>query len=173
MPAVVYEFLVPAAERAEIVLVRASRSVPVEGGRRFPGDSGDGRATTRVQALVFLLSPEAQLTQHLRLLAQLVSMIEIPSFPREWRKARSEQELAESLLRDERYASITVGDPGPPAELVDRRLREIVVPPQILIAMVRRGTRTIVPDGSTLLREGDRLTVVGSPEAVASLLPRG
>ncbi len=173
VPAVVYEFLVPAAERAEIVLVRAPRSVAVEGGRRFPGDSGDGHATTRVQALVFLLSPEAQLTQHLRLLAQLVSMIEIPSFPREWRKARTEQELAETLLRDERYASITVGDPGPPAELVDRRLREIALPPQILIAMVRRGTRTIVPDGSTLLREGDRLTVVGSPEAVASLLPRG
>ena len=171
VPAVVYEFLVPAGEHSEVVLVRTPRSVAVEGGRRFPGAEGDGGSTTRVQALIFLASPEARLTQHLRLLAQLVSMTEVSSFPREWRKARTEQELTETLLRDERFVSITVGDPGPPSALVNKRLRELTLPGDTLIAMVRRGDHTIVPHGNTILREGDRLTVIGSPDDVAELMP--
>lgn len=171
VPAVVYEFLVPAGEHAEVVLVRAPRSIPVEGGRRFPGATADGRPTTRVQALVFLVSPEARLTQHLRVLAQLVSMVEEPSFPRLWRRAANDQELTETLLRDERYVSVVVGEPGPAAALVDRRLREAELPPGTLVALVHRGGRSLVPDGTTMLRAGDRLTIIGAPDAVAGLLP--
>jgi basic amino acid/polyamine antiporter, APA family len=169
VPAVVYDLLVPAGDHSEVVLVRAPRSVPVEGHQRFPGADG-GRDGTHVQALIFLVSPEAKLTQHLRLLAQLVSMVEVPSFPRLWRRADGEQELKETLLRDERFASLVVGDPGPPARMVDRRLRELSFPGNTLVALVTRGDRTIVPDGNTLLREGDRLTIIGSPEHVAELL---
>jgi basic amino acid/polyamine antiporter, APA family len=171
-PAAVYDLMIGDIEHAEVVLVRAPRGVRIAGAGRFPGaGSVDEEATESgtVQALVFLATPEQQVTQHLRLLAQLVSMVEIPGFVRAWRRARTDQELRETLLRDERFASIVVGDPGPPSRMVDKRLREIDFPGDTLVAMVRRGDRTIVPDGSTLLHEGDRLTVLGSPEDVALL----
>jgi basic amino acid/polyamine antiporter, APA family len=159
-------------EHSEVVLVRAKRGVAVAGAGRFPGAgtvNSEATESGRVEALLFLVTPEGLATQHLRLLAQLVSMVEIPGFSRAWRRASSDQELLETLLRDERFASFVVGDPGPPSHMVDKRLREIDFPGDTLVAMVRRGDRTIVPDGDTLLREGDRLTVIGSPHDVAHL----
>jgi basic amino acid/polyamine antiporter, APA family len=147
--------------------------VRVAGAGRFPGAGSTGEApdaSGNVTALLFLASPEEQVTQHLRLLAQLVSMVEERGFARAWLRAAGEQELLETLLRDERFASIVVGDPGPPVKMVDKRLNELTLPGNTLVAMVRRGDRTIVPHGDTLLREGDRLTVIGSPEHVAELL---
>jgi basic amino acid/polyamine antiporter, APA family len=171
-PAAIYDLLVGGIEHSEVVLVRAKRGVAVAGAGRFPGAgtvNSEATESGRVEALLFLVTPEGLATQHLRLLAQLVSMVEIPGFSRAWRRASSDQELLETLLRDERFASFVVGDPGPPSHMVDKRLREIDFPGDTLVAMVRRGDRTIVPDGDTLLREGDRLTVIGSPHDVAHL----
>jgi basic amino acid/polyamine antiporter, APA family len=172
-PAAVFDVLLPGLDHSQVVLVRAQKGVRVAGAGRFPGAGSTGQepdASGNVTALLFLASPEEQVTQHLRLLAQLVSMVEEKGFARAWLRAAGEQELLETLLRDERFASIVVGDPGPPAQMVDKRLRELTFPGNTLVAMVRRGDRTIVPHGDTLLREGDRLTVIGSPEHVAELL---
>jgi basic amino acid/polyamine antiporter, APA family len=171
-PAAIYDLLVDGIEHSEVVLVRAKRGVVVAGAGRFPGTgtvNSEANESGRVDALLFLVTPEGLTTQHLRLLAQLVSMVEVPGFSRAWRRASSDQELLETLLRNERFASIVVGDPGPPSRMVDKRLRELEFPGDTLVAMVRRGGRTIVPDGSTLLREGDRLTVIGSPNDVSRL----
>jgi basic amino acid/polyamine antiporter, APA family len=171
-PAAIYDLLVEGIEHSEVVLVRAKRGVQVAGAGRFPGAgtvNSEPSESGRVDALLFLATPEGLTTQHLRLLAQLVSMVEIPGFRRAWRRASDDQELLETLLRDERFASIVVGNPGPPSRMVDKRLRELEFPGDTLVAMVRRGDRTIVPDGDTLLREGDRLTVIGSPDDVAQL----
>lgn len=172
-PAAVFDVLLPGLRHSEVVLVRAKRGVRIAGAGRFPGAGSTGvepNETGTVPALLFLATPEDHVTQHLRLLAQLVSMVETRGFQRAWQRASSDQELAETLMRDERFASVVVGDPGPPARMVDRRLRELTFPGDTLVAMIRRGDRTIVPDGDTLLREGDRLTVLGSPEHVAQLL---
>jgi basic amino acid/polyamine antiporter, APA family len=174
-PAAIYDLLIDDIEHSEVVLVRARRGVTVAGAGRFPGAgtvNSEATQSGRVEALLFLVTPEGLATQHLRLLAQLVSMVEITGFSRAWRRASSDQELLETLLRDERFASFVVGDPGPPSRMVDKRLRELDFPGDTLVAMVRRGDRTIVPDGDTLLREGDRLTVIGSPNDVARLQPK-
>jgi basic amino acid/polyamine antiporter, APA family len=173
-PAAIYDVLIDGIEHSEVLLVRAKRGVVVASAGRFPGAgtvNSEATQSGRVEALVFLITPEHLPTQHLRLLAQLVSMVEIDGFSRTWRRASSDQELLETLLRDERFASFVVGDPGPPSRMVDKRLRELDFPGDTLVAMVRRGDRTIVPDGDTLLREGDRLTVIGSPDDVARLQP--
>jgi basic amino acid/polyamine antiporter, APA family len=174
-PAAIYDLLVDDIEHSEVVLVRAKRGVTVAGAGRFPGAgtvNSEATQSGRVEALLFLVTPEGLATQHLRLLAQLVSMVEVTGFSRAWRRAGSDQELLETLLRDERFASFVVGDPGPPSRMVDKRLRELDFPGDTLVAMVRRGDRTIVPHGDTLLREGDRLTVIGSPNDVARLQPK-
>jgi basic amino acid/polyamine antiporter, APA family len=171
-PAVVYDLAMTEIDRVELVLVRVPRGVVIGGQRRFPGDEEiAAHEPTTVQALIFHIGVEQRMTEHLRVLAQLASMVEQPEFPREWRRARSDQELKETLLRDERFVSIVVGDAGPPAQMVDRRLREIEFPGDTLVALIRRGSRSIVPHGETMLREGDRLTIVGSPGDVSRLMP--
>ena len=171
-PAVVHDLLRHDLTRPLIVLVRAKRGVRISSGRRFPGSTlpqDTGAAGPRTQALLFLLSPEGRLTEHLRRLAQLVTTVEAETFEDEWRRAHDEQALLETLLRDERYASVTVGAADAPADLADKRLKELDLPGNLLVALVRRGDRTIVPDGDTLLRPGDRLTVIGTPADVAEL----
>jgi basic amino acid/polyamine antiporter, APA family len=164
-------------DRPEVVLVRVKRGVRVTRGRRFPGSPGGEEEETgdslRAQALLFLFAPQGRVTQHLRLLAQLVSMVEVDGFATTWRRAHDEQALLETLIRDERFASVVVGAHGPPAEMVDRRMRDVEWPGDTLVALVRRGERTIVPHGDTMLRAGDRLTVLGSPAGIAELRGRG
>jgi basic amino acid/polyamine antiporter, APA family len=180
-PGGVFDLLRDDIDRPEVVLVRAKRGVRIDGGRRFPGSARNGdddrrddkRTGPRVHALIFLVTPHERLTQHLRLLAQLVTMVEQDSFAGAWRQAHDEQGLLETLLRDERFASIVVGAQGPPAEMVDKRLHEVSFPGNTLVAMVRRGDRTIIPRGDTMLRAGDRLTVIGSPTDVATLQGHG
>lgn len=172
-PAAVFDLPLPGIERSEVVLVRVRRGIRIDGAASFPGSGSTGEESSQsgtVPALIFLVAPEGHVTQHLRLLAQLVSMVEAPGFFRAWRGATSDQQLLETLLRDERFASLVVGTPGPPARMVDKRLREIDFPGNTLVALVRRGDQTIVPHGETLLREGDRLTILGSPEHVAALM---
>jgi basic amino acid/polyamine antiporter, APA family len=177
-PAAIYDLFRDDLQRPEVVLVRAKRGVRIGGGRRFPGsehngDANDGGAGgPRVYSLLFLLSPEGRLTQHLRLLAQLVTMVEDEEFPRRWRQAHDDQTLLETLLRDERFASLVVGSKGPPEEMVNQRLRDVDFPGNMLVALVRRGDQTIVPSGDTLLRAGDRITVIGAPADVAQLRGR-
>jgi basic amino acid/polyamine antiporter, APA family len=177
-PAAIYDLLRDDLQHPEVVLVRAKRGVRIGGGRRFPGsesngdDEDGGAGGPRVYSLLFLLSPEGRLTQHLRLLAQLVTMVEDEEFPRRWRQAHDDQTLLETLLRDERFASLVVGAKGPPEAMVNQRLRDVDFPGNMLVALVRRGDQTIVPSGDTLLRAGDRITVIGAPSDVAQLRGR-
>ncbi|GGI07994.1 amino acid permease [Egicoccus halophilus] len=172
-PAAVFDVRLPDLEHSELVLIRAPQGVRIRNAGRFPGAGSDTEQPEQrglVTALLFLVTPEAAATQRLRVMAQLVSTVEASGFVRAWRRAESDQALLETLMRRERFASLVVGDTGPTARMVDRRLRELSFPGDTLVAMVWRGEHTIVPDGDTLLREGDRLTIIGSPEHVQSLL---
>ena len=128
-------------------------------------------------ALLVLVSPDGHTTQHLRLLAQLAAVAEDPSFARTWREATTEQELLEAVLRDERFVSLEVTDQGPTATWVDQRLRDLAFPGDTLVALVRRGATSLIPHGETVLRRGDRVTIVGRSSDVAQLFddetPRG
>ena len=42
-----------------------------------------------------------------------------------------------------------------------RRVSEIVLPPQLLLVVIMRGDEQIVPDGSTVIEEGDLLVLAG------------
>ena len=46
------------------------------------------------------------------------------------------------------------------------------MPEGTLVALVSRGAGTIVPGGSTVLKEGDRLTVIGDPAGLKDFTQR-
>ncbi len=151
-----------------IVLVRCRAGVEASD-RLEPGlhDSLAG-----VRAVFFLVSPDEDAGQHLRLLGHLATRVDDPDFLARWMAARNPSELRTSLLRDERWLSLSVGDTPATQGWTGEPLRAIHLPVGSLVALIRRDGHGIIPGGDTVLRAGDELVIIGEPEALATLRPQ-
>lgn len=159
----------PNVEGSEMVLVRCNRGVVLDVGEEdFAREAG----SARIRAVFFLVSGERDPGRHLRILAQLAGRVEDEQFMDEWLADRNEQELKETLLRDERFLSLTVATGTPTEQLVGLALRDLPMPDGSLVALIRRRGRQIVPRGRTVLQEGDRLTIIGDAVGLAQLMER-
>ena len=135
-----------------------------------PGNIPDNCPT--VYALFFLVSPEADPGMHLRVLAHIAGRIEQDDFLEAWKQAKHEQELKEILLRDERYLSMKVRSDVATGPLIGKKLAEVDLPNDTLVALMHRNGMTITPRGTTVIQEGDRLTLIGQPQGIAKLRER-
>ncbi len=152
--------------QAEMVLVRALKGVHIKFNNPITGKQDDEAV---VKALFFLVSPEKDPTQHLRILAQIAGRVEDDNFTAEWEKAENEQELKEALLHDERLLMIHINKHESSSFLIKKALRDINIPKGCLVAFLRREGETIVPNGNTAFKDGDYLTVIGDPNSLAEL----
>ena len=153
-------------QQAEMVLVRAINGVHM----KFKNPLTDfDEEEQDVSAIFFLVSPEKDPTQHLRILAQIAGRVEEETFTEEWKSAKDDQEIKEALLHEDRCLSIIVDGSTDTAPLLNKQLKEIKIPDDCLVAMIRRSGQTIIPKGSTVLIEGDRLTIIGNPKGMAEL----
>ncbi len=156
-------------ETSEIVLVRSAHAVDTD-----IGDDTTARlaADHPVHAVFVLVSGERDPGQHLRILAQIAGRIEDESFIDEWLAGHDEQELKETLLRDDRFLALKLKTGTKSETLIGKSLRELEMPEGNLIALIRRYGVTVVPRGRTVLREGDRLTIIGEPSGLRELADR-
>jgi catechol 2,3-dioxygenase-like lactoylglutathione lyase family enzyme len=129
-------------------------------------------AAESVHAVFFLLSPEDQPGQHLRLLGHLATHVDDLGFVERWLEARDADALRSTLLREERSLSLHLDRGSAAGDLIGRALLDLDLPGDALVALIRRGGHGIIPHGSTVLAEGDRLTVIGSREAIRTLADR-
>ena len=149
----------------ELVLVRSRGGIHVSSGSLL----GPPHAPEPVYAMCFLVSPEHDPARHLRLLAQIASRVDQDDFQPAWLEAADEHALKEVLLRNERFLSLGVHRGSPTEALLGRAIREISFPDGCLVAIVRRSDEVVVPRGSTVLHEGDWLTVIGTPTGIRRL----
>jgi mannitol/fructose-specific phosphotransferase system IIA component (Ntr-type) len=155
-------------QHPELVLVRAKEGIDIQ----LDGEPPFGHhhhTEPRVFALFFLASPEGDPARHLRILAQIAGRVDESSFRQEWESARDEHALKEVLLRDERFLTLTVSTRRATADFVGRALREIEMPEDTLVTVIRRQGDAFVPRGSTVLHEGDRVTIIGTPRRIREL----
>jgi uncharacterized transporter YbjL len=122
-----------------------------------------------VNAIFFLVSPEKDPTQHLRILAQIAGRVEEEGFAREWLEAKDDQELKEALLHEDRCLSLSIKRKTDSESLIGRQLKEIKFPAGCLVAIIRRFGQTIIPTGNTIIEEGDRLTIIGDPRGIKEI----
>jgi len=153
---------------AHMVLVRVHRDLRIVTGNVF----GTTHEAEKVHAVFFLVSPEEDPAQHLRMLAQLASRIDEEAFLAQWLGAANEVQLREVFLRDERYVSLRLTPGEPASDLVGHNIADLTLPQECLVAAIRRKGKTLVPHGSSRLEEGDRLLMIGEPEAIAQLYER-
>jgi mannitol/fructose-specific phosphotransferase system IIA component (Ntr-type) len=145
--------------------------VRVRGGVRFETElDGAGRALKEpIRAVFFLVGPEKDPGRHLRILAHIARRVDQDSFMPEWLGAQSDEQLKETLFRNERILVMTIGSTPSSSALVGLKLSEVSLPDGTLIAMIRRGDEMVIPKGGTTLLDGDRLTVLGRPEGIRAL----
>ena len=159
-------FRIESIDQAELVLVRSKYSITfcVKDPLATKIETKDN-----VRAVFFLVSPEQDPGQHLRILAHLAGRVEEERFFDEWIAANDDQELREVILRDERFFIIKIIPESPARVLDGKTLKELKLPSGSLIALIRRGDRVIIPRGDTVLKAGDRLTIIGEPDALRKL----
>jgi len=151
---------------AEMILVRAKQGVriPIYNPLNYQ-EEGD----EVVYALFFLVSPDHNPTQHLRILARIAERIDEESFFKEWHQADNEQSLRQSLLHDDHFLILNIYAKSPTDSLVGQTLKDLSIPKGCLVAMLTRADQSFVPDGGVVLKEGDRLLIIGEKKGLASL----
>jgi amino acid transporter/mannitol/fructose-specific phosphotransferase system IIA component (Ntr-type) len=158
----------PGVELPLLAIVRC-----VEGVRIAADEAdGEGDASQIAHAVFFLVSPEENPAQHLRILAQIAGRLDRPGFVERWREAPDSHALKELLLRDERSVSLHLRRGVGAEVLIDKAIRDCSIPESCLVVMISRGTDSVVPRGSTVLRRGDRVTIIGEPDGISELYER-
>lgn len=120
-------------------------------------------------ALFMLISEKDNARQHLRMLAQLAVCVDDEDFVAQWRAAKNEQALKEILLRDERFLSLQLQHHTASEVFIGKALREIQLPESALVVLIRRKGRITIPHGNTVLKEMDRITIIGDPKDISML----
>ena len=121
-----------------------------------------------VYAFFFLVSPEENPGQHLRLLAQIASQMDDEMFMRNWHAAKNELEIKELLLRDERFLC-SFKRTQKTKSLINKPIRDLQMPEGSLIALIHRNGEILIPKGSTILHDQDRLTMIGNSKGIKEL----
>jgi uncharacterized transporter YbjL len=149
-----------------MVIVRSHHGVLVDVDDPFLGEDA---SPNPVFAFFFLVSPEENPGQHLRILAQIAGHVDDEKFIKRWLSAKNEQEMKEILLRDDRYISLTLMPNSKTSSLIGKHVSELTLPESCLIPLIHRKGNIIIPKGQTELRLGDRLTIIGYPEGIREL----
>jgi len=156
---------VPGIERPMIALVRSRSGLTVTTNEAF----GEAMVSESIHAIFFLVSPEHDPGQHLRLLARLAERVDEADFLAQWLKAENEQQVKETLFQQERFLSVTLETGSPAGPYINQTIGSLSLPEDCLIVLIHRMNEIIIPLGGTVLRENDRLTIIGTAPAVESL----
>jgi amino acid transporter/mannitol/fructose-specific phosphotransferase system IIA component (Ntr-type) len=153
----------PGLHNSEIVLVQARGGMNIN----FADELGRQRDPEQpVQAAFFFISPEDNPGQHLRILAQIAERVDDDGFMEEWLSAENDQQLKETLLHNDRYLALAIAEQSKTERLIGKSVAEAKFPTGCLIALIRRESSTFVPRASTVIENGDRLTIIGEPVSV-------
>lgn len=152
--------------QTEMALVRCRKGVQM---RTYDPLTHEETDEVEIHAIFFLVSPESNPTQHLRILARIAERVDEISFPVEWDQAKDEQELRDSLLHDDRFVTIQIRSSESTWPLIGKTLREAGIPRGCLVAMLLRDGQSFVPSGSTVLLDGDELNIIGEDEGLTLL----
>jgi len=158
----------PELTKPIMVIARSTSGVTVDVGDVF----GAVHEEESIHAIFFLVSPEDDPSQHLRLLAQLAGHVEKEGFMTKWLASETNQEMKEILLREDRFMSLQLAIGHPTEPLIDVPISLLSFPEDCLVAIIHRRGHMVVPRGSTVLEEGDQLTIIGDQRGIRSLKDR-
>jgi len=154
---------------SQLVLVRAQKGVHIQ----VPNFLSEGEMIDKkVNGIFFLVSPEDNPSQHLRILAQIAERVDDESFAYDWRNARDEHEIKEVLIKDDSYLNIYVNPQKKSEVMIGKAMKDIRFEEGCLVAVIHRGDQSFVPSGKSIVEEGDRLVVIGDMKGIRLIRER-
>jgi mannitol/fructose-specific phosphotransferase system IIA component (Ntr-type) len=141
-------------------------------GIRKPVGKGGISSEDYIRIFFFLVNPPSDSRQQLRMLSRLVDIIEREEFVEEMFDHKSHRKIKEYLLHNERFFTVRLLPQSAQFELVGKKLKEISLPPDVLVALIERDSETFAPHGDTVLEEHDALTLIGEPKSIAQLFDK-
>ncbi|KAA3609831.1 MAG: amino acid permease [Calditrichaeota bacterium] len=156
----------PEIKHSEIIMVRSKYGVVVNVDDNLPGKH---IPADKINAFFFLISPEENPGQHLRILAQIASHVDDKRFIKRWLDAENEQDIKELMLRDDRFIRLLLRPSTKAEKLIGIPISKLSLPEGCLIALIHRSGEIIVPKGQIVLEVNDQLTIIGYPEGIQTL----
>ncbi len=161
-------FRLPSIEEPELVLVRDKAGCAINLEEGFADAASDD---AKVYGLFFLVSPQSHPGIHLRVLAQIASRVDDDDFMDTWMAAPDHQRLKETLLDPERFLSLEL-DAAEEIGFVGSSIESVSLPRDAFVALVARNGELRSAPPELVLRQGDRITIVGEPDTISSLRRR-
>jgi len=147
----------------EIILVRIKDGLLLNKLTEKKVNNADNQ---KLYAIIFFLSPKENSGQHLRILAHLAEMVGSKTFIERWNAAENEEEIKEILLRDERFIRLQLSKDNATGELIGKMIKDVDLPGESLITIIRSNNKIKIPHGITVLQEGDELSIIGEKEDI-------
>lgn len=123
----------------------------------------------KAYAMIFLVTPADSPLLHMRIIGHLAELIESEDFVQRWKDAPDEKDLKEVLLSDERFIHIRLTEHSPSEDWIGKKIMELNLPGECLIAILERDGDIIIPKGNTVLESGDTLSILGYPDDIVEL----
>jgi len=152
----------------EIALVRLYDGIKIDR-EEFEDVSSEEKKDGLIHCMIYLISSRKKSGQHLRIIAHLAEMIDSIDFYERWMSAGDEAELREILLRDERFINITLKKNDITATMIDKSVKELELPGESLITLIRREGKIIFPHGKSTLKENDELSIIGDKSDIKEM----
>ena len=155
----------PGIEQSIMVIARSKDGITIDVGDAFGGHHEE----QSIHAIFFLVSPESDPSQHLRLLAQLAGHVDQDGFMARWLAASTNQKMKEILLREDRFLSLQLESGTSTETLIDLPINKLDFPEDCLLTLIHRRGHMVIPRGSTVLEEHDQLTIIGEERGIRIL----
>ena len=120
----------------------------------------------KVTALFYLISPERNPRWHFRILARLADIVDQKEFAQKWSKTKTITSLKSLLLLRQNVVQIEIKSKGKFKSLHNQKIKDILLPPNVLIILIIRNNEMIFPRGGTKLLENDTISIIGESKKV-------
>lgn len=151
---------------AEMVLIRVSEGLDIDAGQFESLSRENQDDSQKVRAFIFLVSSEKHSGSHLRILAHIAEMVDTRHFMERWLSAKDEAGLREIMLRDEHFINLEVSSRDDTASMIGKEIKDVKLPGDSLVAILERDGDLVIPHGDTVIREGDKLSIIGEIDAI-------
>ena len=125
-----------------------------------------------IKVFFFLINDTEQTKQQLRMLTGIWDIAERDYFVQDILALKTEREIIEYLLHSKQYVTFKLTKDSNSSELINKKLIEVKLPPDVLVVFIERGINSFAPKGKTVLQENDILTIIGETSSVNILYDR-
>ncbi len=140
-----------------------------ERGVKKPIIKGETVSEHNTRVFFFMLNRSDRPKQRLRFLSRLMDIVERDRFVEDMTTLKNPREMKEYLLHNDRYITLHLQKGTSQEVFINKTLKEVKLPPDVLVAMIQRQEQTITPRGDTTLHENDIITIIGEPKGIKAL----